>query len=353
MVVKNDTPKYIQVKELIRNEIKKGNITDKLPGERTLAKQLNVSYMTVRKAVAELVEEGILHKLTTRGTFVSNRKISPKTTNNIGFLLDEGILDGISSPYYSLIFKALEKICKKHGYNLLLFSDHDDLNPINNQKKIDGVIICNFPRIESKVQEIKNYLPIVLLDNIASDKSIPSVTIDNFNGCYKATEHLIKAGHKRIGFVSGLLDSDVCKDRLLGYSSALANNNIKNNKSLIYRGDYSYESGENAAKHFLALKKHPTAIVCANDSMAIGLSKVLREQGLEIPKDISIIGFDDIEVASRIFPTLTTVAAPIQELAQQSFELLLASINGIDIDYRHIILPGNLILRNSTLTLKK
>ncbi len=344
----NELPKYRKVKNQIKDDIKRGRFEGKLPGERVLAKEFEVSYMTIRKAITELVEEGILHKFTTKGTFVSNNKISPKVTNNIGFFLDDGIKEGISSPYYSLVFKALEKAVKKHGYNLLLFSDHDDMNPLNNQKKIDGIIICCFPRVEDRVQELKKVLPIVLLDNHATDKSIPSVTIDNFNGCSVSTEFLISNGHTRIGFVSGLLDSDVCRDRLEGYKAALSNNNIGLDKTLIFKGDYSYESGEKAARYFLDLDKLPTAIVCANDSMAIGVMKVIRENGYSIPTDISVVGFDDIEVSSRVFPALTTVYAPIEDMAKRSVNILLSAVKGHSQEYQHVILPPELVIRDST-----
>lgn len=353
MNMEKKIPKYVQIKNQIKEDIKTGSIEGKLPGERVLAIDFDVSYMTIRKAVMGLVEEGILHKDTTKGTFVNHRKMSPKKTHNIGFFLDSKIKEGISSPYYSLVFKALEKTVTKNGYNLLLFSDIDELNPLNNQKKIDGIIVCYFPRIENKIQDIKNLLPIVLLDNIASDKSIPSVTIDNFNSCREATKYLCSLGHKRIGFISGLLDSDVSKDRLKGYSSALDNHDIAEDKALIYKGDYSYESGEKGALYLLSLPKPPTAIVCANDSMAIGAMKVIRENGLNIPEDISVIGFDDIEVASRVFPSLTTIAAPIEEIAENSMNILLSSIKANDLDYQHVILQAPLIIRDSCVSIIK
>ncbi|MBS3741773.1 MAG: GntR family transcriptional regulator [Candidatus Cloacimonetes bacterium] len=345
--MENRTPKYICIKNEIVKRIKMGKIEDKLPGERVLAKEFEVSYMTVRKAIKGLVEEGILYKDATKGTFVSNRKISPKITKNIGFLLDESIKDGISSPYYSLIFKALDKEVKDTGYNLTLFSDLDDLNPLNNQKKIDGAIICFFPRIEEKIEDIKELIPIVLLDNISSDIAIPSVTIDNFNSSRKSANYLCSLGHKRIGFISGLLNSAVCRDRLLGYTSVLDQHDLDKDKSLIYRGDYSYESGESGAEYLLSLSKPPTAIMCANDSMAIGAMKIVQANGLAVPNDISIIGFDDIEVASRVYPALTTVAAPIKMIAQKSVEMLVSIIKGNNLDYQHKILPAKLIIRDS------
>lgn len=345
--MKERIPKYIHIKKSIKESIDNGVLVDKLPGERVLAKDFNVSYMTVRKAIIELVEEGILHKFTTKGTFVSHRKMSPKKTRNLGFFLDENIKDGISSPYYSLIFKALNKSAKDKGYNILFFSDLNDLNPVKNQKKIDGVIICCFPRIEEKIQEIKKYLPIVLLDNIAADKSLPSVTIDNFNSCRYSTEFISTLGHKRIGFISGLLDSDVCKDRLHGFTNALSKLGLSLDKSLIFKGDYSYESGEKAGEYFASLNEPPTAILSANDSMAIGAMKILQEKGFKIPKDICMIGFDDIEVSSRVFPALTTNAAPIEDISKTAVDLLLNSLEGNDIDYKHIILPAKLVERDS------
>lgn len=341
------THKYIAIRNQIKERIASGKLIDKLPGERLLADELNVSYMTVRKAIAGLVEEGILNKYGTRGTFVNHKKNNSRLTHNIGFFLDEDIKEGISSPYYSLIFKSLEEEVTRNGYNMLFFSDFDDLNPLKNAKKVDGVIISCFPRLEDRIQQIKNYIPMVILDNIAADKSIPSVTIDNFNSCSHSVEYLIKLGHNRIGFVSGLLDSDVCRDRLLGYKNALARAALKEDRSLNYKGDYSFESGEKAGKYFMSLAELPTAIVCANDMMAIGLMKVLQENQIRIPDQVSVIGFDDILLASKVYPTLTTNAAPIADMARQAVEILIAAMKGENMDFFHQILEARLIKRDS------
>lgn len=345
--MKKQTPKYIQAKNKIKDNIKRSVFVDKLPGERVLADELGVSYMTVRKAVSELVEEGILYKDGTKGTFVNNGNSGSKVTHNIGFFLDSRIREGISSPYYSLIFHSLEKEVIKKGFNLIYFSNFDDLNPLKNKKKIDGVVISCFPRLENAIREVKKLMPIVLIDNASSDKSIPSVTIDNFNGIVDSFDYLWSLGHRRIGFIAGLQDSNVGKDRVKGYKSALVSRDISVDNELIYTGDYSYSSGEKGANHLLSLKERPTAIMCANDSMAIGAIKAIREKGFSIPEDISIIGFDDIDVASQVHPALTTMAVPIKQIANVSIDILTALIDGADLEYQHTILPANLVVRDS------
>ncbi len=341
------TPKYVQVKNRIKEGIRDGTFSGKLPGERVLVKDFEVSYMTVRKAINDLVDEGILHKNTTKGTYVSSRKMTTKTTYNIGFFLDDRIKDGISSPYYSLVFNALEKEVKEKKYNLTLFSNFDDFNPLNSHKKIDGVIVSCFPRLESKIQEIKDFMPVVLIDNLASDKSIPSVTTDNFNSSREAVRYLVSLGHERIAFITGLMDSAVCNDRYLGYTDVMETSGLGSDKKLVFKGDYSYESGEIGAEEFLSLKNPPTAIVCANDSMAIGAMKQIQQYGLKIPGDISVIGFDDIKVSSMVFPPLTTIAAPVDAISAKTVELLLSMISGNDHEYEHIIMPATLTVRDS------
>lgn len=340
-------PKYINVKDRIKADIEAGVIVEKLPGERVLAKTHNVSYMTVRKAVMGLVEEGILRRIATKGTFVNHSRVSPHQTHNIGFFLDDNIVDGISSPYYALIFKMLETEMQTHGYNLVYFSNFCDLNPLKNKKKIDGVIIACFPRIEEKIQTIKKITPIVLLENASSDKTIPSVTIDNFNAMVAVFEYLWSLGHRRIGFITGLQDSNVGQDRLKGYLNALNKHDLKTDKDLIVKGDYCYESGRRGAAKLLALAQPPTAIMCSNDTMALGAMKAIREKGLFVPDDISLTGFDDIDVAAQVYPHLTTIAAPLKEMVRQAMEMLLAALSGENIEYQHRIIPAKLVIRES------
>jgi DNA-binding LacI/PurR family transcriptional regulator len=346
------TPKYVLVQNKIKDAIKHRKIIDRLPGERTLAKEYEVSYMTIRKAVDNLVTEGLLYKIPMKGTFVADRKTRKKKTNIIGYFLDSSIVAGLTSPYYSLIFNALQRQANTHGYSLIYFSDIGDSRSYKHIHNMDGAIISCFPRIEHIVDEINQNIPVVVIDNSSSDKTIPSVIIDNFNAVRASVNHLCSRGHKRIGFITGLQDSDVGNNRFAGYKSGLSDNGLKLSEKLIFRGDYSFESGTKGADYFLSLKNPPTAIMCANDAMAIALIRQAAQRGVNVPNDISVIGFDDIAVASQISPALTTLAAPIDKITEQACNMLVSLINGEKLENRHIALPAELVIRDSCADVK-
>jgi len=349
----SDTPKYILVQQHIKREIREKRITERLPGERVLAKDLGFSYMTVRKAIYNLVAEGVLYKVPTKGTFVADQSSSVKKTRTIGYFLDSGIEAGISSPYYSLIFNALEKEAAEHGYAVVYFSDNSEKNFRETLKKLDGVIATCFPRIEAAIQEIKQAVPLVVIDNSSYDKGIPSVIIDNFSADVESVDYVCSLGHKRVGFMTGLEDSDVGKSRFAGYQRGLAKNEIDFDEALVFRGDYSYEAGIDGAEYFLSLNAPPTAIICANDSMALGAMRRVSKAGLNVPGDISIVGFDDVVVASQISPALTTVAAPIDEIVARSFNMLSRLIQGEELDSKYLALEARLIERDTCAELIK
>jgi len=342
------TPKYTLVEEHIKQAIRQRKIIDKLPGERSLAKELGISYMTIRKAIDNLVNEGVLYKVPTKGTYVADPKANKARTKTIGYFLDSSIASGLSSPYYSLIFEAMQKEATRHGYALVYFSDNDQTALKGVLKKLDGVIASCFKRIENIIQEIKDLVPVVVIDNSAADKTIPSVIIDNFSAQVESVDHLCALGHQRIGFMTGLEDSNVGRDRFEGYKSGLSKHGIEMDDNLVFRGNYSFQSGISGAEYFLSLARLPTAIICANDSMALGAINKLYASNLEVPGDVSIIGFDDIDVARQISPPLTTISAPINEIAVRSFDLLEHLIVGKTLENRHVALAANLAVRGTS-----
>jgi len=340
--------RHIYAEKSIRETIRQLKAGDKLPGERTISKELGISYMTTRKAIENLVAKGLLYKIPKKGAYVAGHKEATTKTKNLAYFLDSSIKDGLSSPYYSMIFDAVEKEAAKNGYSLMYISNAGGSDFLEIAKKIDGVIISCFPRIEPLIQELKARVAVVCIDNSSADKSIPSVTLDNFNSVANSIDYLCTLGHERIGFITGLDDSDIGRDRLAGYLGALKNHHIAEDRDLVFRGDYTFATGRRGADYFLSLASPPTAIMCANDTMAISAIKEISTRGLKVPDDISIIGFDDIVLASQITPALTTVSVPVEEMAKRSIDLLRSQINDNDLKYQHTSLPCQLVLRETS-----
>lgn len=302
--------------------------------------------MTVRKAINNLVNEGILFKVPHTGTFVNK---TPKLTHStIGFFLDKTIKKGISSAYYSMIFNAIEKEAALHNHSVVYFSDVSDQHVNVVLKKIDGVIATCFPHNETVIQKLSQNKPIVTIDNTSADASIPSVVIDNYTAVLNAVKHLHQLNLHSIGFVSGLTNSDVGKQRLHGFRAGMKKYGLDING--VFDGNYSFESGIAAAQFFMAKETLPQAIICANDRMALGVIQHLQQHKFYIPEDISIIGFDNIQAAAQVFPSLTTNAVPFEQIAQESFTMLKQLIEAKPLSYQHLSLPAHLIIRNSCLT---
>jgi len=190
---------------------------------------------------------------------------------------------------------------------------------------------------------------VVVMDRLLTGIKADAVLIDNFNGMYEATKHLIKLGHKRIGYIDRPFDLPHSRDRFLGYCKALKDAGAELDKSLVIRGGFTYDVNLRATQKLLKLKSQPTAIIAFNDVAAISAIRAIFDVGLSVPWDISVVGFDDIPQCSVNVPRLTTVHFPKNEMATYAAEALLKRISGeAKGDYKTIILPAHLIIREST-----
>ena len=339
-------PKYQIIQQEILSAIAAGHYQDKLPSERALAERFGFSYMTVRKAINNLVLQGVLYKVPQKGIYVQHQQIKP-LKQTIGYFLDQQIKEGIASPYYSMIYQALVNEAAKHDVKVVYFSD-TQLQQFNALfDSLDGVIATCLPHNEALIAEIKRALPLVVIDNASEDKTIPSVIIDNFTADYNTVKYLAEMGHTTIGFMSGLIDSDVGQNRFRGYKYAMLDLTLPLEDRFVYMGNYSFESGKEGAEYFLSLDTLPSAIICANDSMALGAIQTFQNAGVKIPEQISIIGFDDIHVASQVSPALTTVAAPINEIAYHAFKNLNCLIHKQPLTMQHIALSATIKQRRT------
>jgi LacI family transcriptional regulator len=170
----------------------------------------------------------------------------------------------------------------------------------------------------------------------------------NYRGGYDATKYLLELGHRRIGFITGTLDLGCSRERQSGYEVALYEYGLDIDPQLVQEGDFSQPTGFAAAQALLGLPEQPTAIFASNDVMAFGVMEAVRDRGLRIPEDISIIGFDNIPQAVQVSPQLTTVQQPLAEMGREAARQLLELIQEPDRPYAHVELPTQLMVRAST-----
>ncbi|HEY71755.1 MAG TPA: substrate-binding domain-containing protein, partial [Thermoflexia bacterium] len=180
------------------------------------------------------------------------------------------------------------------------------------------------------------------------DVAVDSVLTDNAQGGRLATHHLIELGHRRIGCITGPSDVTPSADRVTGYRQALEEGSIPVDEALIIKGGFQYESGYRAARQLLAMDDAPTAIFACNDLMAVGAIRAALELGRQVPADLSIVGFDDVRLASFANPPLTTIAQPKYEMGVVAATMLLERMRDPDILPRRRVLDTSLLLRQST-----
>lgn len=262
---------------------------------------------------------------------VSKRPVAPSTHSTIGFVIDQLS----SSPEGIVSIEGVRQIAHPLGHVVLVAETQNDaeLEPQTLQTFFDlhvDLIIyaCIFTRKVKLPDLIKEApCPVVLLNCYSDERLFPSVVPSEIAGGQRATEYLITHGHNRIATITGEPFMDAAKDRLEGYRRALATADIPFTPDLVIEGDWSASSGFKATKKLLAMTVKPTAIFCQNDRMAIGCYEALKEEGLHIPQDISVIGYDDEEIARHLFPPLTTSVLPHRAMGRWAVQAFLDGVH--------------------------
>lgn len=312
----------------------------------TVSRVLNQSNHRVNPRTKQRVLRAI-EELNYRPNILA-RGLLKKGTQTIGVIVPD-----ISNSYYSEITHGIEDIANKNGYTVIICNTYRLSSRVLNyievlaERQVDGIILAGGINGKSLIEESlkRNELKVVLIGEHGID--FPSVQIDNFAGAYNAISYLIESGHRDIGFIKGPSRSITSRERLKGYRKALEDNHIKVKESLIKNGDFTPKGGVEATKSLIGQKIKPSAIFCANDQMAIGAIKILRESGYRVPEDMAIVGFDDIELASYIRPSLTTISVPMYRLGQKAMTDLLNIIKKKGVEKKSV-LQTKLIIREST-----
>lgn len=346
-------PPYMRVKESIRMSVMDGRYHDRLPSERELATNFRISYMTLRRAIGELVDEGLLRRMVGRGTYVCSPGNLGRRTNTIGLILPPHVLGGIENPYYAGVFAGALAASEVSGKSLLVATRVNELVCVDGGsghagRKVDGLIgaAIDEQSMPSLIVAAR-FVPVVLLDSFAGP-DIPCVLADNVEASRSTIASLIADGHRRIAYVTGTLNG-VGLERLEGYHLALRQAGIPVDDRLILNGDFEFASGLVAGERLLALTPRPSAIACANDTMALGVLRYGQGHGVDIPGELSLIGFDDIPSAAQVTPALSTVAVPRHALGGTAVRILGERIaDPTRAVAARTVIPATLILRAST-----
>ncbi|SMB90544.1 transcriptional regulator, LacI family [Thermanaeromonas toyohensis ToBE] len=277
------------------------------------------------------------------------RSLQLHETRTIGLMLPD-----VANPYYSGIVRGIEDVAHEEGYTIVLCNTDRSRERtlkylrVLREKRVDGVIFMGGGIAEDAKEDRffqQEDIPTVVIGRHSG--AFPSVQIDNAEAARQAVMHLLTRGYRYIGCIAGPSSSTTVQDRLAGYRRALVENGLEYEPSWVVHADFTPAGGYRAAQELLERQPRPTALLVHNDLMAVGAIKALADRGLVIPRDVAVIGFDDIPLASYVTPGLTTVRIPVYELGATAMRLLRDLLVGQPVP-EVTILPVDLVVRGST-----
>jgi DNA-binding LacI/PurR family transcriptional regulator len=255
--------------------------------------------------------------------------------------------------YFLSILKGATIACEAAGYNIVLYTtalDHPEiLHNVVNSKEVEGLLIFGGGNVEFFLNNLDPALmPIIVVGRQSETSSYSFISPDDTQGSYEACKHLIEMGHKKIAFIGQEADIITHRNRLRGYKQALNDFGIHDNQDYIFSAPFLPPGGYIAMKEVLNLTQRPTGIICFNDAIAVEGMVALREEGLRVPADVSIISFDDSSICEKILPKLSSIQIPLEEMGKKSVEMILKHIKDPTLQRETIRMPTKLILRDST-----
>ncbi len=324
---------------------------------KDVARLAGVSTATVSRALVypekvssstkKRVEEAIL-----QSGYTSNTLTRTIRRNDSKIIIT--IVPDICDPYFTEIIRGIEETATQHGY-LILFSDGKLPQKRENSyvnliftRQVDGMLLLGtdlFFNINKSEQ--RNLPPIVMASEYDPELEMPTVHIDNLTSAFEIVNYLIQMGHKKIAQIAGPQSNTSYQFRHQGYRQALRRVGIPFNTPYCLYSDLTVEGGASSLRKLLALPETPTAIFCHSDTMAIGAIQEAKKLGVRIPKDLSVVGFDDIQSSLYCDPPLTTVSQPRYEIGKQAMLMLLELMKGRGVRAGSRLLDTRLVIRNS------
>jgi LacI family transcriptional regulator len=266
------------------------------------------------------------------------------------------IVPDVANPFFTLVVRGAEEVARRADYRLLLCDTRSDLELEREvieellAHRVEGIAIAPVSdRSRTHLRRLAKFgVPFVLIDRTVEGVDSDLIVGDNEGGARRLVTHLLELGHRRIGLIVEADDVSTARHRRQGYESALAAAGVPVDESLIVRANADPSGGFDGTRRLLTLDERPTAVFAVNNLVALGVIEAVRDAGLEVPDDVALVCFDDIEYASRMYPFLTVMAQPAETLGSLGTQLLLERIDGrARARGRSVVLSAQFIVRKS------
>ena len=327
-----------------------------------IAKKLNISASTVSRALKDnpLISEATRQKIKKTAIEMGYRpnvmaaNLRTRRTNTIGV-----IVPLINRHFFSSVISGIEDVAYKQGFAVTISQSNDNLEKESTiahtlfSNRVDGLILSIGMETQSyehlKLFSERN-IPLVFFDRIVEEIPAHKIVVDDFGGAYRATQHLIEQGRKKVAHIGGPLNLQIYEKREAGYRQAISDAGLQINENQILHNSLTREDGMNAIKKILESKEIPDAIFCANDTTALSAIIYLNEKGIKVPDDIAIVGFSNEPFSELVTPSISTIKQPGFEMGQKAAELLIKQISSKTKpkNYETIMMETELIIRNSS-----
>ncbi|PWK06003.1 LacI family DNA-binding transcriptional regulator [Tumebacillus permanentifrigoris] len=314
---------------------------------RVISNHPRISEKTKREVRAAMEELGYHPNMLARS-------LAKKSSDAIGVLIPSTTEEFFMNPFFPEVLRGITDVAKREGYDLLLStsdSGKEDVRSLTRMihgKRVDGVLLLS-SRMQDPLMQVlqENPFPATLIGRPEINLPISWVNNNNVEACYQATRHLIGLGHKRIGFLGGDETFVVTRDRLQGYHQALDEAGIPQDRRLMFASSFVEQGGYLGMTRLLALPDRPSAVVASDDLLAFGAMRAAGELGYRIPEDIAVVGFNNVRLTEMSNPSLTSVDVQIYELGVTAANLLIEQMRGGVLMDKHVIVPTQMVIRNS------
>jgi GntR family transcriptional regulator of arabinose operon len=356
----NALPLHSQVAAILKERILSGmwRNGESIPTEKELCAEFDVARGTVRQALQKLEMEGYLRREQGRGTFVRHGEpgamADKAQANRLAF-----IVPYVRDSSVSTILIGFQHVAEQADY-VVIFNHVN--NDVRQQEQVisklvrEGIAgIALYPvdsdHIAGIEQVVRSGFPIVLIDRYLKRLSTDYVTSDHFGGAIRGVHYLVDQGHERVGFVTWLSPATSMEHRYLGYMQALRERGIKPDSSLVCHVEGYPTVDLTPLRSYLSAPHRPTAVLAANDQIAIALYRAAASIGLSVPEDLAIVGFDNLDISEHLDPPLTTIAQPFLKIGQTVAEVLIRRVEGDEQAFQQVTIAPDLIVRASVVPL--